>query len=228
MRPGETPAEWDKRRRAMTPAEREAYRDELYQRQNAKERKREKEDLTRQQTRQSDCKAYWYTGSQERGNFQRLSAGNPRIQTLNDLFDVLYKAGWQANTAYPDAKKDWSPADPAYGQCAITAMLVCDLFGGYVRKCEYHYFNEIDGVIVDLTGAQGGGIPQFLYDESRRRARNLIGRSGDTKRRYDRMVENVRRYLESLDKGTEFKPVETRQRKTPTKKTAKKVTPKKQ
>ena len=49
--------------------------------------------------------------------------------------------------------------DPSYGQCAITATLVHDMFGGTIHKIKVngggtHYFNKINGQYVDLTREQ--------------------------------------------------------------------------
>ena len=49
--------------------------------------------------------------------------------------------------------------DPTYGQCAITASLVYDLFDGTIYKLKVdgggtHYFNKINGHYIDLTSDQ--------------------------------------------------------------------------
>ena len=82
----------------------------------------------------------------------------PGITTLLELFAVLEKC-WSRETAYPSCQAEWVPNDPSYGQCAITATLVHDMFGGTIHKIKVngggtHYFNKINGQYVDLTREQ--------------------------------------------------------------------------
>lgn len=66
---------------------------------------------------------------------------------------------WCKETAYPSCQAEWVPNDPSYGQCAITATLVHDMFGGTIHKIKVngggtHYFNKINGQYIDLTREQ--------------------------------------------------------------------------
>ena len=66
----------------------------------------------------------------------------------------------------------WSPANPAWGQCAVTACVVQDHFGGTVVWAEAmlpdgrrisHYFNNLAGEVLDFTRDQfpeGTVIPE--------------------------------------------------------------------
>ena len=74
---------------------------------------------------------------------------------LEELFAVLEQC-WDQETAYPSCQEEWVPEDPFFGQCAITAMLVHDMFGGAIHKIRgdgggTHYFNRLNGKYVDLT-----------------------------------------------------------------------------
>ena len=60
-------------------------------------------------------------------------AAFPGIDTLHKLYAVLRKT-WTAETAYPSCQAEWVSTDPSYGQCAITAMLVYDMFGGSIHR----------------------------------------------------------------------------------------------
>jgi len=70
------------------------------------------------------------------------------------LRSMLAKA-WSLETA-----KQWTPDTPAAGQCNVTTVVAHDLFGGDILRTslpEYdvdHYYNRIDGVVVDLTDSQ--------------------------------------------------------------------------
>lgn len=65
------------------------------------------------------------------------------------------RKAWGGDTC---AHADWNPHRPEDGQCAVTALVVQDLFGGELLRTvangESHYYNRIDGEIVDLTRAQ--------------------------------------------------------------------------
>lgn len=61
---------------------------------------------------------------------------------------------------------DWSPADASRGQCAVTALLIQDLFGGSLLRAvvsgESHYWNRLpDGTELDLTREQ---FSHFVVD----------------------------------------------------------------
>lgn len=105
---------------------------------------------------------------EEYAELPRLKDGDSRVQTLGDLYEILRKC-WSRETAYHSCQADWVPADPTYGQCAVTAMLVYDLFGGTIHRIRVegggtHYFNKIDGHYIDLTREQFDlyNIPVFL------------------------------------------------------------------
>ena len=132
-------------------------------------------------------------------DYPRLKQGNPKLSTLGDLFEVL-RYCWKAETAYPSDQKDWTPKIPSYGQCAITAMLVYDLFGGeiYRTKDHAHYYNRIDGHWVDLTAEQFWAFGDVCwYDDGEEIERKKIGQSGHTKQRYNMLVKNIVEFLET-------------------------------
>src|ERR1700712_5225823 len=70
---------------------------------------------------------------------------------------------WAADTCSPDdvERAGWSPENPAWGHCDITALIVNDIFGGDLMMGEvhlageqhgYHWWNRLeDGREVDLT-----------------------------------------------------------------------------
>lgn len=74
--------------------------------------------------------------------------------TFNEerIRSVLEKA-WSLDTA-----KQWSPENPANGQCNVTSAVIHDLFGGDVLRTRiqtvWHYYNQIDGKRYDLTDSQ--------------------------------------------------------------------------
>ncbi|MGV9338408.1 YunG family protein [Streptomyces sp. NPDC003688] len=82
---------------------------------------------------------------------------------LLDL-DRALRTSWAADTCSPDDLPDWRPANPAWGHCDITALLVHDLFGGELVVGEvhldgvqhgYHWWNRLaNGIELDLTREQ--------------------------------------------------------------------------
>ena len=136
-------------------------------------------------------------------DLQREKNGNPNLQTLGDLYHVLRHC-WTAETAYPSCKNEWSKKDCTYGQCAITAMLVHDMFGGTIHKVRKngstHYFKKINGHYVDLTSEQFEIYSMPVdYENSTEVDRIYCGTNPDTKKRFDLLVKRVSEYLKTLE-----------------------------
>ncbi len=71
-----------------------------------------------------------------------------------------FRAAWCPDTASPGDMKRWTPNNPTVGQCAVTALLVQDLFGGKLLRSVVegfgsHYYNLLpSGETLDLTHDQ--------------------------------------------------------------------------
>ena len=94
---------------------------------------------------------------------------------------------WCKETCSPGLKDNWTEENPSLGQCAITALIVNDYCGGKIMRCMAssgsHYYNIVDGQLVDLTVEQfQGEIPQ--YEEGAERTREYLLSNEDTKNRY--------------------------------------------
>jgi hypothetical protein len=65
---------------------------------------------------------------------------------------ALEKA-WSAETS-----SQWRPANPARGQCSVTALVVEDIMGGEIAKTDvdgaWHFYNLVDGKRLDFTQSQ--------------------------------------------------------------------------
>jgi predicted N-acetyltransferase YhbS len=82
--------------------------------------------------------------------------------TLSEL-EAAIRASWGADTA-DDPEGEWSPENPAVGQCGVTALLVRELLGGEIlvapvldgeRPAGRHAWNRLpSGVAIDLTRSQ--------------------------------------------------------------------------
>jgi hypothetical protein len=89
--------------------------------------------------------------------------GEERPLTLEVLEEAI-RASWSLETCDPTDVPNWTPANPSLGQCAVTALVAHDLFGGELLEAEvwhadgsrqgFHYWNRLAGVDIDLTRAQ--------------------------------------------------------------------------
>ena len=80
------------------------------------------------------------------------------IQTPRDLYDILLTL-WRPETCTPRMRANWTPENPTLGQCAVTAFLAQDLFGGKVygialKDGGWHCFNVVGDCEFDLTSEQ--------------------------------------------------------------------------
>lgn len=97
----------------------------------------------------------YYYGEEFGDTIQVKNSVYEEIKTLNGLFGILLKC-WDKETAYSASQADYiKDNDPTYGQCAITAIIVNDMFGGTIHKIKIegggtHYFNKIEGHYIDL------------------------------------------------------------------------------
>ncbi len=109
--------------------------------------------------------------------------------------------------------KNWTPDNPAWGQCAVTALIINDYLGGEIvwanailpdgREIS-HYFNKIDSVEKDFTKVQfpdGTIIPLgntktkgFKTNEFSS-TREYILSYPITKQRYGLLKHNVQEFL---------------------------------
>ena len=146
------------------------------------------------------CFGYLFYGDSQKNIECKPVLQFPGITTLLELFAVLEKC-WSKETAYPSCQKDWVPNDPSYGQCAITATLVYDMFGGTIHKIRVdgggtHYFNKINGQYVDLTREQFDlyDLP-VNYEPNQDIPREYCGKNKDTLERYRLLQKNMMRFL---------------------------------
>jgi hypothetical protein len=74
----------------------------------------------------------------------------------------------------------WSPRNPARGQCNVTALLLNELLGGEILQTPLpegaHFYNRIEGERVDLTNSQFAAPVDYL-DIASDRSEALAGTS---------------------------------------------------
>ena len=107
------------------------------------------------------------------------------IEELKCILDNVYSK----DTAHRKWRAKWNKNNVTYGQCVPTALLVQYYFGGeiYKHNVESHYFNVIDGKVVDLTKEQFDY--ELDYSNSRQKQPNLS--QSQTKERFELLKERV-------------------------------------
>ena len=79
---------------------------------------------------------------------------------LNEFRGALRRC-WSAETS-----PLWLPANPARGQCNVTALVFSDRFGGEILKTplkgDWHFYNRVAGTVYDLTAEQFSVPPAYL------------------------------------------------------------------
>jgi len=92
----------------------------------------------------------------------------------------------------------WRPDSPSFGQCAVTSMLIQDIFGGELLRTTVggvsHYLNRLpSGQLVDATFSQFG--PGAAYDsEPVVRERSYVEGHEATMRRYRLLKDRLDRH----------------------------------
>lgn len=134
-----------------------------------------------------------YNGKEYAKNIKIINS-NYKMNSLDELFEKLLNA-WCKETAYPSCQNDYDRGnDPTYGQCAITATLVHDMFGGTIHRIRVdgggtHYFNKINGHYIDLTSDQFElyNVP-INYEPNEEIPREYCGKNLDTLKRYNLLL----------------------------------------
>lgn len=84
--------------------------------------------------------------------FERAVLKTPKPMSLEKVAQAV-RASWTSTTSYDPT--GWSETNPAWGQCAVTALIVQDFFGGTLWRGHAfgheHYWNQLAERKVDLT-----------------------------------------------------------------------------
>jgi len=129
------------------------------------------------------------------------ASARPALDTpsVDELLDALRCAWARDTSASPES---WTPENAPLGQCAVTALVVQDFFGGtliraIVRPDVSHYWNRLpDGTELDLTRSQFTSFE--LAAAPVVRSRDFVLSFPDTVRRYDRLIERTIRALDRM------------------------------
>ena len=125
--------------------------------------------------------------------------------SLDALMGALDRS-WGSKTSVDP--QNWWPSNAAYGQCAVTALVVNDFFGGQFLRTmatyqngnsTSHYYNELpDKSVVDLTRIQFPDGTKFSDPEYR--SREYIVSNPSTVERYNLLKKRVSLRLENAAK----------------------------
>jgi hypothetical protein len=120
------------------------------------------------------------------------------------LLESYLRRSWSALTS---SDEKWTEENPALGQCAVTALVVQDYLGGEIINIKAitpngevsHYYNIINGKIVDITIDQFDNSVTF-YDEKTSKGgyqslRDYCLSFEDTAKRYALLEDSVSKYI---------------------------------
>ncbi len=116
------------------------------------------------------------------------------IKNPRQLYDLLEKL-WCAQTCAPRMRERWSPENPTFGQCSITAFLAQDIFGGKVYGIlreggNYHCYNVIGDCVFDLTSEQFGD-EKLCYENNPEQSREVHFSKEEKRLRYESLKEGL-------------------------------------
>lgn len=108
--------------------------------------------------------------------------------TFEQALDYFQDA-WCEFTAHSSVRDKWSRGCRGVGQCAVTALVINDFFGGKIMRVELadggsHYFNNVDGRDLDFTIDQSDCVPMEMKFPAETRSRAELLSTYDTAIRY--------------------------------------------
>ncbi|MCF0115807.1 MAG: hypothetical protein HUJ56_10670 [Erysipelotrichaceae bacterium] len=140
-----------------------------------------------------------FYGYEVTGNIRPISKEYKGINSPNELYDVLMKI-FSRDTCTTRLRHIWSKDNPTCGQCSITALLVQDIFGGKVYEMDspggsIHSFNEVNGIVFDLTSEQfGDKVSELDYSLVSIQDRNMRLKNKEKLERYELLKRLVKEY----------------------------------
>ncbi len=121
--------------------------------------------------------------------------------------ELTLKNSWTRESS--SDPENWTSDNPAWGQCAVTSLIVNDYLGGEIVWANAilpdgrgisHYFNKINGLEKDFTRTQFPtgttiplGIPKTKEFSS---TREYILSYATTQQRYELLKHRIQRFLE--------------------------------
>ncbi len=128
--------------------------------------------------------------------WERADIQDARGLTPRDYYDLLSNL-WTADTCTPRLRHNWTPENRTLGQCAITAFLMQDIYGGKVygvplESGNFHCFNVVGDLVFDLTSEQfGNQVLNYTHCPEQQREAHFA--RPDKRERYELLRERLAR-----------------------------------
>ena len=121
--------------------------------------------------------------------------------SIEDIKNAMIEC-YSKDLCYPKVLDKWQGNNKCFGMCAITSLIINDYFGGDIYKIYVnnisHYFNLINGDIIDLTSNQFSFNIDYSNMEIVDRETML---TDDTKNRYNILKKRLtNKLLNQIDK----------------------------
>jgi len=123
------------------------------------------------------------------------------MTSLHELRRAI-EASWGPDTCFDEL--EWTPENPARGQCVVTSLVVQHFLGGELQKFattfngheESHYYNVLpDGTLVDLSREQYPTdqplTPSPVNLHGFANVRDKMMHESHTKQRYELLLQRV-------------------------------------
>ncbi len=141
--------------------------------------------------------AAWGFAGWEKADAQAVTGEYAGIRTPKDLYSALWHV-WRAETCTPRMRGDWSEDNRTLGQCAVTAFLAQDIFGGKVYGIPlpdggFHCYNAAGDCVFDLTSEQFGGA-KLIYEGNPEQLREVHFRREEKRARYEELKKALKEY----------------------------------
>ena len=141
--------------------------------------------------------SYNFYGWEDSGHVRAVSHDFPGIITPCDMYTALLHV-WCEYTCTPRLRHQWSADNPTLGQCAITAFLAQDIFGGKVygvplEAGNVHCYNVVDGYTFDLTSEQFSG-ESLCYTGNPEQSRATHFMRTEKRERYEYLRDELRKH----------------------------------
>lgn len=130
-----------------------------------------------------------------------------KIEELKQLLNLV----WNYKICSPRLNDDSNKEKSLIEQGVIISLIVNDFFGGKIMRCMApfgnHYYNLIDGKIIDLT------IEQFLdekpkYEDGLEITREYLLSNEDTKNMYEKLLYNLKQAIRQYQ-GVQFRLIDS-------------------
>lgn len=110
---------------------------------------------------------------------------------LQELKKLLSKS-WEKDIYLKSLKEEWNKDSSSLVKCAVTSLIVNDIFGGKIISSLKHYYNLVDGRIIDLTRDQISDG----FDKGKEINREQLLENKNIKEIYERLLNNLKQLIE--------------------------------